>query len=231
MSLLLCPAFSVLTARSSYRHRLEQGLAAVTATPVPPNCRSLPEELTLLVSGDQKSRLPTHIIVAMDLDGKSGTMFPFHDVVLVTHCAHLPPLPQRPNPTPEVKANSSTVVSLPVVAVRLPKPDLFKFIFNYLYSKNSSNLLSMLIPLPPSAIPSRDSASATPVEDFNLKVSRALAHTFTPAMLVEQLRVIHGLWSNVVMLGIEDPGLWHAMQYAWDVLIAAGEIATTTSQG
>lgn len=155
-------------------------------------------------------------------------MFPFHDIVLVTHCAHLPPLPQRPDPTPQVQANSSTTISLPIVAVRLPNPDLFKSIFIYLYSKNSSNLLNMLIPLPISAMPSRDSASATPIEDFNLKVSQALAHTFTPAKLVEQLRVIHGLWSNVVMLGIEDPGLWHAMQYAWDVLIGAGEIATAT---
>ncbi|KAF8344056.1 uncharacterized protein EI90DRAFT_2882787, partial [Cantharellus anzutake] len=207
---------------------LQQGLAAISCDPTLEGRRDLPDELTLLVRPDFKSgRLPTHIFVAMDMDGKRGTMFPFHDLVLATHCASLPPLPYPPDstaPKTEVRANSSVTITLPVVPIRLPNPSLFKPIYDYLYTKNGGRLLSVLIPLPPSAMPRRDSAASSgtpPSSEFTTLVSSALAHTFTIQMLVEQARSIHGLWKNVVALGITDPGLWGVMDFAWGVLLNA----------
>lgn len=213
--------------------RLQQGLAAISCDPSLEGRRDLPGEFTLLVRPDFKSgRLPTHIFVAMDMDGKRGTMFPFHDLVLATHCASLPPLPYPDDstaPKPEVRANSSITITLPIVPVRLPNPEFFKPIYDYLYNKNSGRLLSVLLPLPSSAMPRRDSATSSsdssPPEEFKTRVSEALATTFTLQTLVQQARNIHGLWSDVVALGITDLGLWNIMDFAWAVLLNAMTLA------
>ncbi len=173
----------------------------------------------------------------MDMDGKCGTMFPFHDLVLATHCASLPPLPYPDDstaPKPEVRANSSITITLPIVPVRLPNPELFKPIYDYLYNKNSGRLLSVLLPLPSSAMPRRDSATsssdASPSEEFKTRVAEALARMFTLHTLVDQARIIHGLWSNVVALGITDLGLWNIMDFAWGVLLNAMSLASEATR-
>ena len=62
-------------------------------------------------------------------------------------------------------------------------------------------------------------------DDLN-KLAQLLANTFALPRLLQQARLIHGVWSNVIMLGIADIGVWNAMDYAWSATMKALVIAT-----
>jgi hypothetical protein len=64
-------------------------------------------------------------------------------------------------------------------------------------------------------------------DDLN-KLAQLLANTFALPRLLQQARIIHGVWSNVIMLGIADVGVWNAMDYAWSATMKALVIATET---
>lgn len=61
-----------------------------------------------------------------------------------------------------------------------------------------------------------------------IKLAGVLARTFALPRLLQQARFIHGVWSNVIMLGIADVGVWNAMDYAWSVTMKALVFATET---
>lgn len=64
-------------------------------------------------------------------------------------------------------------------------------------------------------------------DDLN-KLAQLLANTFALPRLLQQARLIHGVWSNVIMLGIADIGMWNAMDYAWSATMKALVISTET---
>lgn len=64
-------------------------------------------------------------------------------------------------------------------------------------------------------------------DDLN-KLAQLLANTFALPRLLQQARLIHGVWSNVIMLGIADVGVWNSMDYAWSVMMKSLVIATDT---
>lgn len=62
-------------------------------------------------------------------------------------------------------------------------------------------------------------------DDLN-KLAQLLTNTFSLPRLLQQARLIHGVWSNVIMLGVADIGVWNAMDYAWSATMKALVIAT-----
>jgi len=82
-------------------------------------------------------------------------------------------------------------------------------------------LMSSLLPLPPSSLPRLDAC----VNGTLRKLAHALASAHSTNALVERCRNIHGLWSNVCKLGINDDALWRSMEVAWSVLIESIDIA------
>lgn len=114
------------------------------------------------------------------------------------------------------KNATHTEVTLPVVPLCIPSPGTFPILQAYLYTKRTDRLLAVLIP----AIPSFSSATNEGSSGLNSHVvsetststfasspadlSRQLAMTFTPNILVAATLRTHELWANVVALGIFD---------------------------
>lgn len=80
---------------------------------------------------------------------------------------------------------------------------------------------------PTSAEPTPTPQQKRQQTDLN-KLAQLLANTFALPRLLQQARLIHGVWSNVIMLGIADIGMWNAMDYAWSATMKALVIATET---
>jgi hypothetical protein len=53
-----------------------------------------------------------------------------------------------------------------------------------------------------------------------------MAEAFPLPTLVEHAAVVHGLWSNVVTLGVDDEALWWTLETAWGIITTAIALAS-----
>ncbi|TFK52989.1 hypothetical protein OE88DRAFT_1656745 [Heliocybe sulcata] len=194
----------------------------------------LPSEVSVEIK-DAASDLPTHMFAvfgrqpfakgAPKVNKQKVTLYPVHDIIFASHCAHLPKLrtskPQKEN------------VKLPVVPVCLPSPQTFPILSSYLYTKRVDILLSALLPAPPASLSGPlglTSVDETIPDDFFKAQKIAYAHqvskTFTARALLQNAMVINGVWRNVCALGVFDDRLWSAMDFAWDACLTALAFAT-----
>ncbi|KAG8926339.1 hypothetical protein FRC03_005706 [Tulasnella sp. 419] len=207
----------------SMREMLLRGLAAVdtSSASLPPT--GMPREVRLKTKPSQ--RPPTHLFCVVNEKTGQGHLYPFHALVLVAHCATLPEIPTDIS---VMDAKDPGYLNLRVVGLSVPHLESFHLLFDYFYTKNFARFLAELISLPSSALPAT-SQKLTPDEKTEY-VIRALSQTFTTGALVERLRFIHGLWCNVVKLGIHEEGVWKVMNTAWQIMVAALRASTAHLQ-
>jgi hypothetical protein len=199
-----------------------QVLSSVEATPVK---NSLPKELTVMVN-DFSSDMPTHMLAVYSRQCSASPnptrrvmLFPTHNIVMAVHCAHLPMLPKSTATEPD----SVGQMILPVVPLCVPSPETFSQLSAYLYTKDASHLLAMLLPTatqtPTSVLPLNEllDADAQKLQQFSSK----LRATYTPHALLAYAMTINGLWRNVCALGIFDAQLWEILDLAWGLVIGA----------
>lgn len=53
------------------------------------------------------------------------------------------------------------------------------------------------------------------------RVVGVVGQLFTVSAMIEKLKYIHGVWANVVELGISDEVVWRAMNLAWQIWMSA----------
>ncbi|KAG9051587.1 hypothetical protein FS837_004097 [Tulasnella sp. UAMH 9824] len=208
----------ILTARTEGMLR---GLASVDikTARLPPT--GMPTEIPLKISSSytaQTASLPTHLLCVINPTTSHGQLYPVHALVLGAHCARLPPFPV-PADTDSAEAGAST--TFPIVPITLPHAESFPIIFDYLYTKNFARFVSSLIPLPPSSTATtEDGKPLNPDQKFQ-RVVEALVQTYSMGALLEKMKFVHGVWSNVFKLGISEEGVWKCMNTAWTALVRA----------
>jgi len=181
-----------------------------------------------VVVNDLSSDMPTHMLAVYSRQVPAATkrrvtLFPTHNIILASHCANLPILQSSTPATPKSCGES---ISIPVVPLCIPAPEVFPQLSTFLYTKRIDHLLATLLPQPaPAALYTEDPTSEnvrTQLQQFATKlVAIAPAH-----VLLARAMAVNGLWRNACALGIADEKLWCAMDVAWEVLIHALAIST-----
>lgn len=122
-------------------------LAALASLNAQAPTASLPKEMEVVMHDMVAADCPTHMLAvhanspAHLSPRRKVTLYPVHQLVLVTNCANLPTLPHSSN----FVAGSSTA-ALPVVPLCLPSPETYPLLQSYLYTKQPELLLSVLLP-------------------------------------------------------------------------------------
>lgn len=201
-----------------------QVLAGVKAEAAP---NVLPKELSVVIN-DLSSDMPTHMLAVYSRQVPAAAkrrvkLFPTHNIVLASHCANLPIL-QQSNPTSPEKAGES--ITIPIVPLCIPAPEVFPQLSTFLYTKRIDYLLATVLSCPvPPALYTEDPTSER-VRNALQQCASKLA-TLAPAhILLTRAMVVNGLWRNVCALGISDEKLWCAMDVAWEILLHALAIST-----
>lgn len=166
--------------------------------------------------------LPSHVLCVVNPQSKQpGQLIPAHALIYAAHCANFPRLSRA---TPHVDAQSKSA-RLAVVPLYVPSPSTFPLLNSYLYTKRAERLLATLAPLSSSAL------AAIPVGHQGASntlsaLGRAMSESFPLPTLVEHAAVVHGLWANVMQLGIEDEVLWWALETSWEILTSGIALAS-----
>jgi len=201
-----------------------QVLAGVKAEPT---SNVLPRELEAVVN-DLSSDLPTHMLAVYGRHVPAATkrrvtLFPIHSIILATHCANLPILPPSNVIRPDTVGST---VSVPVVPLCIPAPDVFPQLSTFLYTKRIDHLLASLLPCPAPHPLYRGDPTSESVLTLLHQFAGKLATSYTVQTLLTHAMVVNGLWRNACALGIDDEKLWCALDVAWEVLITALAVST-----
>ncbi|KAH7883052.1 hypothetical protein F5I97DRAFT_1816206 [Phlebopus sp. FC_14] len=201
-----------------------QVLAGVKAEPI---SNVLPKELSVVIN-DLSSDMPTHMLAVYSRQVSAATkrrvtLFPVHNVILATHCANLPILPTS-NVTPPGSSGSS--VSVPVVPLCIPAPEVFPQLSTFLYTKRIDHLLASLLPCAVPRTLYRHDPNSESVRDALQQFASKLATTYSAQALLTHAMAVNGLWRNACALGIADENLWCALDVGWETLICALAIST-----
>lgn len=197
---------------------------------------ALPKELSIIVN-DLTSDMPSHMLAVYASQSKPNprsprskvTLFPSHNIILAAHCANLPHLPSASHPTPKTPGQSLTV---PVVPLCIPNPELFTPLSVYLYTKRTDLLLTALLPtLPQTPLdvltsPDETSEEGQKARETMMECARRMSATFTPHALLHYSMRVNAFWRNVCALGIFESKIWAIMDYAWESLLIAMAMAT-----
>lgn len=201
-----------------------QVLAGIKAEPT---SNVLPTEFEVVVN-DLSSDMPTHMLAVYGRHVSAATkrrvtLFPIHSIILATHCANLPILP--PSNVTRPGAPGSTV-SLPMVPLCIPAPDVFPQLSSFLYTKRIDLLLASLLPCSVPHPLYRDDPTSERVLSLLQQFSSRLATTYGTQGLLAHAMAVNGLWRNACALGIDDEKLWCGLDVAWEILITALAIST-----
>ncbi|KAH0831260.1 hypothetical protein J3R83DRAFT_13894 [Lanmaoa asiatica] len=201
-----------------------QVLAGVKAEPV---SHVLPKDLAVTVN-DLSFDMPTHMLAVYSRHVPAATkrrvtLFPIHNIVLATHCANLPILPTSNITRPDV---AGSTVSVPVVPLCIPAPEVFPQLSTFLYTKRIDHLLASLLPCPAPHPLYRDDPTSEPVLSLLQQFAGKLATSHSAQTLLTHAMAVNGLWRNACALGIDDEKLWCALDVAWEVLVVALAIST-----
>ncbi|KIK98879.1 hypothetical protein PAXRUDRAFT_133258 [Paxillus rubicundulus Ve08.2h10] len=201
-----------------------QVLAGVKAEPI---SNVLPKDLPAVVN-DLSSDMPTHMLAVYSRQVNATTkrrvtLFPIHNIILAAHCANLPMLPTSNVAHPETAGSS---ISVPVVPLCIPAPEVFPQLSTFLYTKRIDHLLASLLPSPVPQQLYRDDPTSDSVHNLLQQFASKLATTYSDKALLAHAMAVNGLWRNACALGIDDEKLWCALDVAWEVLITALAIST-----
>ncbi|KAB5595204.1 Clp1-like protein [Ceratobasidium theobromae] len=166
--------------------------------------------------------LPSHVLCVVNPQSKQpGQLLPVHALIYAAQCSNFPRLSRA---APHVDAQSKCA-RLAVVPLYVPSPATFSILNSYLYTKRPERLLSTLAPLSSGALASIPIGEQGPTNTV-AALGRAMSDAFPPAKLVEHAAVVHGLWGNVMTLGVDDEVLWWALETAWEIITTAIAIAS-----
>ncbi|CAE6333518.1 unnamed protein product [Rhizoctonia solani] len=203
---------------------LLNGLGFVTPPQTAYTASNMPAWVDVRVSSRLPSieSLPSHVLCVVNPQSKQpGQLIPVHALIYATQCSNFPRLTRA---TPHVDA-ASKCARLAVVPLYLPSPQTFNLLNSYLYTKRAERLLSTLAPISSSALASIPVGHQGASNTLSA-LGRAMAEAFPLPNLVEHAVVVHGLWSNVVTLGIDDEVLWWALETAWGIITTAIALAS-----
>jgi hypothetical protein len=187
----------------------------------------LPKEIPVVVN-DLSSDMPTHMlgVYARDLPASARrrvTLFPIHNIIIATHCANLPILPPSDIARPDTPGST---ISIPVVPLCIPAPDVFPQLSTFLYTKRIDHLLASLLPCPvPHQLYLGDPTTKSSVVLLH-QFARILAKGYNAQALLMHALSVNGMWRNACALGIDDAKLWCALDVAWELLLSALAIST-----
>ncbi|KAG2138377.1 hypothetical protein DEU56DRAFT_736450 [Suillus clintonianus] len=185
----------------------------------------LPKEISITIN-DVSSDMPTHMFAVFSSRPPVGarrrvTLFPAHNLVFAAHCANLPILPTS---TPAFVECEGQDIKVPVVPFCIPAPEVFHQLSRFLYTKRIDHLLGSLLPFatPPSLYQDDPDAVMPTLAKFAHKIADA----YTAKAVLQYIANVHGMWRNVIALGIADERLWCALDVAWEVLLTSLAIST-----
>ena len=126
------PLYSMLQALS--------GVKAETVSNVPPT----------VVVNDLSADVPTHMLAVYSRQVPAATkrqvtLFPTHNIILASHYTNLPILQSSTPAMPKLAGES---ISIPVVPLCIPAPEVFPQLSTFLYTKCIDHLLATLLPQP-----------------------------------------------------------------------------------
>ena len=96
----------------------------------------------------------------------------------------------------------------------LPHPESFSAIHEYLYTQDRAVFAARIGPYPSARIPAAPDAAWV----------ERLAATYSQQVLVAHLAFAAGAYANLCALGVQDDGIWHALQASWTVLRGALQV-------
>lgn len=81
-----------------------------------------------------------------------------------------------------------------------------------MYAHDKARVIDGLLPIVPPPNPRLSDV---------MKTAERIARQSDGRMLVTNCHHVHGFWTNVRMLGIEEEGLWETIELAWAVILEA----------
>ncbi|KAJ7618608.1 hypothetical protein FB45DRAFT_981190 [Roridomyces roridus] len=217
--------------------QMQAGIAALAPSHLPQSIPKshLPSTLTVPLRATSAAHpsYPTHVLAVTSSKSRSepASLFPVHGVVLAAHCAKLPRLPPAQH-------GSRSSATLPVLPFSLPSPQAFTILHPYMYTHRLDAALAALLPLPPAFL---ETLAPGPSADApHARVSAALSSRSAIHALAAHLAASAGgslsalmahaghvkeLWQDMVALGLYDAELWDALDLAWEVVLAALNLA------
>ena len=191
---------------------------------------TLPKTLPINVNDRAPTIAPTHM-AAVYSSGPSGPeprrvmMYPVHQSILSLYCANLPVLPTSVSPPTTLGAPHE----IPVVPIALPNPESFPFLTQFLYLKNVRQLFEAFLSLTPANGIPDDLDRPERHDAFVAEYSSTLAQNYTMQRLASQAVKVHGLWRNACALGISDADLQAFFDLAWEVLMQALTLSSSSA--
>lgn len=203
---------------------LLNGLGYVTPPQTAYTASNMPAWVDVRVSSRLPSleSLPSHVLCVVNPQSKQpGQLIPVHALIYAAQCSNFPRLSRA---TPHVDTASKSA-RLAVVPLYLPSPQTFNLLNSYLYTKRAERLLSTLAPISSNALASIPVGHQGASNTLSA-LGRAMAEAFPLPTLVEHAAVVHGLWSNVMALGVDDEVLWWALETSWGIITSAIALAS-----
>ncbi|KAH9903345.1 hypothetical protein C8Q73DRAFT_662130 [Cubamyces lactineus] len=211
-----------------------------------PDLSAFPTHVLAILSSRSSSTTPTIASFADRASIPASTtvpLYPASALVLASHCALLPSLPQGLPPN-----GRRAALTLPIIPLTVPSPETFPLLHAYLHTMRPDTLLASLLPALANSLPQLSGANTSAgsnklvyVSQFSSDRLLRLAHALAGAAmqrggsqggamstLMAHIKVVNGLWQNVCALGVFDAELWGVMDLAWEVILAA---MTKVSEG
>lgn len=171
-----------------------------------------------------------------------GMLLPIHSLPYVLQCVSLPALP------PADSTSTTGTKELPVVSVRVPRPDAFSMTHRWIYNHDSAMLLRTLIPAQvpltgvlkvttssPSSFEARPdegrqgtSASARAIFQHivdHLQTNAGVTSSLPAGLhrkrteLLTHLEKVQAAWSNGLAIGVAPNLYWKTLERAWELLL------------
>ncbi|KAK4053592.1 hypothetical protein OIO90_003831 [Microbotryomycetes sp. JL221] len=168
---------------------------------------------------------PTHVLAIHAEDTNKTLMLTVHGLLYAKHCSNLQVLScsRHPQQTSSVAkpsmassmTSNTNVIELPVVHVNLNSSKAFPLLHTFIYTRSQQLLFSKLLPQT-KPLQFQDLLNKT-----MLSFCQTLSLTVDRRTLLTHVELVHGLWQDVVGLGISDQELWNVMKTCWSLLVAA----------
>ncbi|KAJ7201165.1 hypothetical protein GGX14DRAFT_699575 [Mycena pura] len=197
--------------------------------------------------------LPTHL-VAVSAAAKSSKdeMDALRGSSPCTPSSSLRTAPSSRASRPPRRPCARASVSLPVIQLSLPSPPAFAILQSWMYTGRLDTAISALLPVPSSfleclagaqsATSSISGSAPDPAHAFLAGTLSSCTAQHAPAAhlcaaasgnltaLMEHVGHVKELWQDMVALGVCDPGLWAALDVAWETVLGAMNLAAHPAQ-
>ncbi|KAJ7618611.1 hypothetical protein FB45DRAFT_1033806 [Roridomyces roridus] len=133
---------------------------------------------------------------------------------------------------------SRSSATLPVLPFSLPSPQAFTILHPYMYTHRLDAALAGLLPLLPAFLETLAPGPSTDAPHARVSAalsSRSAIHALAAHLaasaggslsaLMAHARHVKELWQDMVALGLYDAELWDALDLAWEVVLAALNLA------